>query len=376
MSSTDGDALRRAIVAAPDDDIARLVYADWLDENGQPDRAAFIRAQVWAERAEPFGPEARAHVTAARRLLDANRGAWTGHLVRRVLRSEFRRGFVEHAEVDVAQFPRGAADLFAAEPIRSLRLARFASDATTVSLVPFFRTPHLARLTRLELIGLDMSPAEIDPLAASPHLGALTDLALNVPVTPNWFESFLTGPALPALTGLYLSDLSHLAPCLTGALGRCDHRRFRRIDLSRIPFTSEQIQKVLLGRCLRDVEELRLGWMTGAGRSGALANLDLSWGGIYWNRLRLLDLGGQGIGDDGVGQIVTALGGRKEPAPLRWLGLAHNRLGAAAVRALVRSDPAKLHLYHLDVSGNKLTLDQVDALYARFPDAVVQCRDG
>jgi uncharacterized protein (TIGR02996 family) len=30
----------------PDDDTVRLVYADWLDENGDPDRAAFIRVQV------------------------------------------------------------------------------------------------------------------------------------------------------------------------------------------------------------------------------------------------------------------------------------------------------------------------------------------
>lgn len=32
---SDGDALLRAILLRPDDDAARLVYADWLDENGQ-----------------------------------------------------------------------------------------------------------------------------------------------------------------------------------------------------------------------------------------------------------------------------------------------------------------------------------------------------
>jgi uncharacterized protein (TIGR02996 family) len=34
-----------AICAAPKDDIPRLVYADWLDENGQPEQAEFIRVQ-------------------------------------------------------------------------------------------------------------------------------------------------------------------------------------------------------------------------------------------------------------------------------------------------------------------------------------------
>jgi uncharacterized protein (TIGR02996 family) len=42
----DADALLRAVLAAPDDDAPRLIYADWLDEHGDPARAEFIRAQV------------------------------------------------------------------------------------------------------------------------------------------------------------------------------------------------------------------------------------------------------------------------------------------------------------------------------------------
>jgi uncharacterized protein (TIGR02996 family) len=46
---TEGDALYRAILAAPDDDAPRLVWADWLEENGDPDRAEFVRLQCeWA----------------------------------------------------------------------------------------------------------------------------------------------------------------------------------------------------------------------------------------------------------------------------------------------------------------------------------------
>jgi uncharacterized protein (TIGR02996 family) len=33
------------ILAHPDDDAPRLIFADWLDENGGPDRASFIRVQ-------------------------------------------------------------------------------------------------------------------------------------------------------------------------------------------------------------------------------------------------------------------------------------------------------------------------------------------
>jgi uncharacterized protein (TIGR02996 family) len=39
-------ALEAAVIANAEDDTPRLVYADWLDENGDPDRAAFIRTQV------------------------------------------------------------------------------------------------------------------------------------------------------------------------------------------------------------------------------------------------------------------------------------------------------------------------------------------
>ena len=56
---TEGEALRQAVIANPDDDTPRLVYADWLDENAQPERAAFIRAQVEAACAERYGLQAR-----------------------------------------------------------------------------------------------------------------------------------------------------------------------------------------------------------------------------------------------------------------------------------------------------------------------------
>lgn len=40
------DAILAAVLAAPDADTPRLVYADWCDDHGQPERAAFIRVQV------------------------------------------------------------------------------------------------------------------------------------------------------------------------------------------------------------------------------------------------------------------------------------------------------------------------------------------
>jgi uncharacterized protein (TIGR02996 family) len=39
------ESLMKAILANPDDDAPRLIFADWLDENGDPERAEFIRLQ-------------------------------------------------------------------------------------------------------------------------------------------------------------------------------------------------------------------------------------------------------------------------------------------------------------------------------------------
>jgi uncharacterized protein (TIGR02996 family) len=43
-------ALLRAICETPDDDTPRLVFADWLQEHGEEERAEFIRVQCEAAR--------------------------------------------------------------------------------------------------------------------------------------------------------------------------------------------------------------------------------------------------------------------------------------------------------------------------------------
>lgn len=52
MIVTEQDFIRN-IVASPDDDTLRLVFADWLDEHDQPERAEFIRIQIELSRMPP-----------------------------------------------------------------------------------------------------------------------------------------------------------------------------------------------------------------------------------------------------------------------------------------------------------------------------------
>lgn len=46
MPADDRTALLRAVLESPDEDAPRLVFADWLDEHGESERAWFIRRQL------------------------------------------------------------------------------------------------------------------------------------------------------------------------------------------------------------------------------------------------------------------------------------------------------------------------------------------
>lgn len=64
---SDRDALLRTILADPDDDVCRLVFADWLEENGEADRAHFVRLQIECWQKGKFPGELGRSVGAAAR---------------------------------------------------------------------------------------------------------------------------------------------------------------------------------------------------------------------------------------------------------------------------------------------------------------------
>jgi uncharacterized protein (TIGR02996 family) len=121
---SDGDALLAAVIANPDDDTPRLVYADWLDENGQAERAEFIRLQIEQARIGLYSPEAQQLTARQSQLLSQHRRAWVKPL-REVLpsaRLEFSRGFVEDVESEASHYLSAAANVHRLTPIREVRL--------------------------------------------------------------------------------------------------------------------------------------------------------------------------------------------------------------------------------------------------------------
>src|SRR5829696_2422509 len=86
---SDAPALLAAIRAAPADDAPRLVYADWLDEHGHPERAQLIRVQC--ELARTGDPALRRREAD---LLAEHHDALAGPLAAPHLRFRFDRGFI------------------------------------------------------------------------------------------------------------------------------------------------------------------------------------------------------------------------------------------------------------------------------------------
>jgi uncharacterized protein (TIGR02996 family) len=72
---SDEAALLAAIMSHPDEDTPRLVYADWLDENGASERAEFIRLQIGLARGTLPGRQ-RGTAEKRCRALEKTHGDW------------------------------------------------------------------------------------------------------------------------------------------------------------------------------------------------------------------------------------------------------------------------------------------------------------
>jgi len=147
---TDQDAILEAVFAAPADDAPRLVYADWLDENGHPEQAEFIRQHI-----ELFRTPDEDYVRLARAAtLEASWNHFKIELMESLPHTEVRldlyaRGLPEHEHPVLAdQFLLDAPRWWPVFPVRKLVLARWIGRAWPVS-----QCAYLTRVTDLTLAG-------------------------------------------------------------------------------------------------------------------------------------------------------------------------------------------------------------------------------
>jgi uncharacterized protein (TIGR02996 family) len=384
MIASDHAAFQKAIAADPADRTGRLVYADFLEETGEPAhvaRADFIRAQIEADslppndprRAELLGradglfaehwidwwtPVCRAvglrvpYIPGTRilerfaRALGTNRPlGWPYHAGRsevegmpsgpgkfertdRLRRAWFSRGYPEGLALmgTLASWARPIRRFAASFPLRSLQLSGIlAQDWAAIA------GDHLRRLEHLGLVGC--TPDPVRAVLASAHLAGVTDLNLVADRThAGWAEDLLrvllASPLAPALVSLGVSLVNRgEAVVLAGA-----HRLTR---LSRLTVR------------------------TGTdGRPGA---------------------------DAGASEVITALADAAVVGQLEWLNLdlwrgatgdrtpIHPAVEAAILRLLAALDPDRLRFLGLD--GTQHDHPRVAGLIAaRFADKVVMVR--
>src|SRR5262249_6205373 len=110
-----------AVCEAPDDDAPGLVFADWLEDNGQPERAELIRLQCRLAAMSEWDDGHDALVAREKELLAAHGKKWAKAAAKFTARLRLRRGFVEGMTMAAAKFLANADAIFATTPLRSLR---------------------------------------------------------------------------------------------------------------------------------------------------------------------------------------------------------------------------------------------------------------
>jgi uncharacterized protein (TIGR02996 family) len=191
-----------AIVANHEEDAPRLVFADWLQEAGDEERAEFIRDQIALERAYPkyrdeafreltFTPDTHDQYERTRRLLASNAQKW------------------------LAGFPRGAG-------AAANDLVFHRGFPSSVQLTPNQWAEEgewLRRWVPLEGVSLDGQAERFPELMMMPTLFGLSELSLNR-VGTDELRELANSPALDTLESLRIQGRNHAGTVEVPALRR------------------------------------------------------------------------------------------------------------------------------------------------------------
>jgi uncharacterized protein (TIGR02996 family) len=396
-----------AIRDDPEDDLHRLAWADWLDDNGQTARADFVRAQVRLARLPEGDPQRDRLEDEADDLLAEHEASWLGEVGLRVLEWQWRRGCIERVTVWADDLLGHGEELFALAPIRSVRLLMETGDGVRLAALPL-----LARVEELDLNRDTRDSAltcayqrdqPLEMLLSSPHLKRLRVLRLrNHGIEGPLLRTLCSTGLMERLVELNLANnqplgdrgIRHLAEATAPVLQSLDVRgtnltpggvrtllHARRLAaltrlgvnaavLFRRGLTAEAFEKEWASTPLAArLTELRF-W--GFPLDRAALDCLLAWEGLARLRhlslwgcrldstagerlaacanlagLRRLHLGNNQLLDSG----ARALAGSPYLAGLTSLRLAGNSIGGPGIRAVVAA-PNLAGLDELDLSGN------------------------
>lgn len=340
-----------AIADNPDDDVARLVYADWLQERDRPEdeaRADLIRIQVRLAQLRPDQADVEPLRRRERELLDQYETAWRQHLpvdtTGRWRWGAFERGFVETVEIDDwPTFEPVIAEVFHAQPVRQLMI----NGLTPESISPVVACESLGQLTALTLGRNRDGHLLAESLTRSEYLAGLRLLSAHANGWgEDWANAIRKARAWPELRSLVLSnsrwtDLDSFAVLF--GIEHCEH--LRELNLRDSAMTAGALVRAMTSPMMEALASLDVGRCRITGRDLAPApswpsERQLNHLNISWN-----DLGTEGL---------TVLARTSALGNLQRVELASCRLTAEAVHHLTEASFWP-RLTELDLSRNELT---------------------
>lgn len=186
----------QGILQNPADIEFRLIFADWLEDQGDIERAEFIRLQC-ASSSDPFqfqrGDNLEESATEhEKELFAAHRRQWVANIYRFLLNSpmrevvqtrrlrkicewSYRRGLIEQLRINTRVFVDHYETLFQLGPILHLRIRNMEAP-----LEEFLTCPRLSQIQSLDISSQDwLSDDQVASLVKCRNLGQLTDLIVS-----------------------------------------------------------------------------------------------------------------------------------------------------------------------------------------------------
>ncbi len=374
---TEDESFLAEIIAAPDDDGPRLVYADWLEERGDP-RAEFIRMQC--EEARLGECKRRTDLRRRAKLFLQRYGRdWTAELGAtgpEFRDPEYHRGFVESATISIRYFLKSVAGVMSRTPLRRVVLTsgdkllpkltqakhlqqieelHFAdSGFPEQDLADFFQSPYLANLRGFRLYGTYSIGSVLASGLASASLPKLASLDLGPiqTVDSSWVTTLLTAQWLSSVEVLCLRNLSDAAVRAIAASPRLGKLKDWDLAGSGQPLSAETGRTLAASPLTQRLEHLKMefcGMEVGGLQAMAAA---------HWPRLQTLNFNFAELGPAG----VEALAAGNWPA-LKVLNLASSAMESRGLNALLRR-PWLKSLERLSLRDNRLTKQDILNLIA------------
>jgi uncharacterized protein (TIGR02996 family) len=343
-----------AVCAEPDEVVHRLVYADWLLENDQAERAEFIRAQIELEAIQPDDPRLPALVERERQLRKKLRPVLHQELGGTGRGAIFRGGFIEGLTLTVEDFLTQGERLFSRTPLRRVRLRG------PGGLGALLRSPRLFRLRGLDLSRCSWVTDDIDRIANCPNLSNLRSLGLSFcGIGMEAMRALAASPFIRRLESLVLEGHRLGNDGVEILTGSPNFSRLQELNLGRpwTPLGERGARALASSPYLRRLTKLVLeGATPGVGGMQALASSPLLAGlcKLSLRRARL-------------GAAETRALAANSLSQLRWLDLGENDFGNVGAVALTPLSLPSIRELHLAQNG--IRVGGVRALRGWLPPA-------